>query len=245
MTEYVYGIHAADALLKHQPEMVKIVYFNNKATSKRIAGLIEAAQKLGMSVQAVSNERLESMTKSAVHQGIVLAVNPFVLKTEGDLKVALQSRVDAAFYLILDSIQDPHNLGACIRTAEALGVHGIIFPQSKSATVTASVRKVACGAEMGVPIYQVSNLARCIDLLKEAGIWVLGTDLEAKMSLSQFDMKQNVAIVMGNEQNGLRALTKKQCDALVSIPLVGMTQSLNVSVATGICLFEIVRQRLA
>ncbi|MCS5707560.1 23S rRNA (guanosine(2251)-2'-O)-methyltransferase RlmB [Candidatus Berkiella cookevillensis] len=243
MTDYIYGIHAAKALIEHQPQNIKTIYFS-KTSSQRISELVALAQTMGIAAQIVNPPKLESLAQAREHQGIVLAVKPFALRTEQDLKLDLAKQSEKAFFLILDAIQDPHNLGACIRTAEALGVHGLIFPQAKSASITASVRKVACGAEMGLPLYQVTNLARCIELLKSEGIWVLGAVVDASQTLYTCDLKRSIAIVMGNEQNGIRPLTQKSCDEAFSIPLSGMTQSLNVSVATGICLSEVVRQRL-
>lgn len=243
-SEYVYGIHAVEALLSSQPDAIKSAYAS-QAESKRMADVLEAVERAGVKIQYVNNARLEALAQVKNHQGIVLQVKAFVAKTDADLKTALQTLSQKAFFLVLDTIQDPHNLGACIRTAEALGLTGIIIPKDKSATITPTVRKVACGAEMGIAIYQVTNLARALDQLKSAGVWVYGTVMDADTTIDKADLNRPIAIVMGNEQKGIRELTRKQCDGFLRIPLSGITQSLNVSVATGIFLFEGMRQRLA
>lgn len=243
MSEYIYGRHAAKALISHQPESIQAIYLS-KSDSKRLADIKQLAMKRGLTTETVHANKLDELAGSNNHQGIVLQVEPFNLRSEHDLAKALENLPEQAAFLLLDTIQDPHNVGACIRTAEAFGLEGVIFSSAKSAKITASVRKVACGAEMAIPIYQVANLSRSIELLKQAGVWVYGTTLDTDISLDKAKLKGKVAIVMGNEESGLRELTQKKCDGLISIPLSGMTESLNVSVATGICLYELSRQRL-
>ena len=164
--------------------------------------------------------------------------------TENDLE-ALLDKTDTPFLLILDGVTDPHNLGACLRNADAAGVHGVIVPKDNSAGLTASVSKVACGAAETVPLFQVTNLARTMKQLQERGVWIVGTAGEADGTLYQANLCGPLAIAMGAEEKGLRRLSREGCDTLISIPMAGSVSSLNVSVATGICLFEAVRQRQA
>ncbi len=162
---------------------------------------------------------------------------------EDDLIILLESLKEPPFLLILDEINDPHNLGACLRSADAAGVHAVIVPKDRSVSLTETVRRVACGAAEKVPFVQATNLARVMDKLREAGIWIVGTADEARDSLYKTSLAGPLALVMGSEGKGLRRLTREKCDFLVKIPMFGSVESLNVSVAAGICLFEALRQR--
>jgi len=164
---------------------------------------------------------------------------------ESDLFAMLDKLSEPAFLLILDGVQDPHNLGACLRTAEAAGVHVVLAPKDRSVAVTETVRKVACGGAERVPFVQITNLARVMDQLKEAGLWLVGTSDRAERTVYDLDLSGPLAIVMGSEGKGLRRLTAEKCDFLAQIPMSGSVESLNVSVATGVCLYEAVRQRRA
>lgn len=243
MSDILFGIHTVSTLIMHQPNQVRMLYLA-RGENKRLAQLAKQAEESNIRQRKVSGHQLDELCGGQNHQGVVVEVSPFQVKGEKELLAWSEKMPPQACMLILDTVQDPHNLGACIRSAEALGIHGIIIPQAKSAQVTPVVRKVACGAELGIDIYQVANLARSLDHLKAAGMWLYGTAIEAQQRLDQLDLRGPIGIVMGNEKSGIRPLTQKKCDVLVSIPLRGMTQSLNVSVATGICLYEVCKQRL-
>lgn len=189
-----------------------------------------------------SRKVLDEKAESTQHQGIVARVKAAKILAEHDLDELL-AKTDLPFLLILDGVTDPHNLGACLRNADAAGVQGIIVPKDNSVGLTAVVSKVACGAAETVPLFQVTNLARTMRHLQEKGVWIVGTAGEADCELYQADLKGPLAIAMGAEGKGLRRLSRECCDTLVSIPMSGSVSSLNVSVATGICLFEAVRQR--
>jgi len=177
------------------------------------------------------------------HQGVAARAKPVQAKGENELLSQLDALDGAPLLLVLDTITDPHNLGACLRTADAAGVHAVIAPKDKAVGITATVSKVACGAAESVPFYQVTNLARTLKELQDRGIWLFGTAGEASESVYKTDLKGPIAIVMGAEGKGLRRLTREACDHLIHIPMAGDVSSLNVSVATGVCLFEAVRQR--
>ncbi len=250
MTDIVFGVHACASMMTHAPENVLQIWVQ-QAPSSRLNEIIQEAKNLGISTQIVSKKSLDKKSDEQSHQGIILEIKSVPIKTETHLKQDLAQISDAsdkdnkpAFYLILDGIQDPHNLGAIIRTAEAFGVQGIILPKSNSVGVTPTVRKVACGAELGLVIYQVANLVRSLEILKSNGVWVIGTTMDAPQTLYQCDLSRPIALIMGNEQKGLKSLTQKNCDELITIPLSGHTASLNVSVATGVCISEVAHQRI-
>lgn len=196
-----------------------------------------------MHVQSASTEALAKLVGEVAHQGAVAAVRPLKGWDEHDLIAALSQIAGDPLLLVLDGVTDPHNLGACLRTAEGAGAHAVLIPKDRAATVDAVVRKVAAGAAEFVPVASVTNLARSLDMLKERGIWVVGTDGEAPQTLYAADLKRPLALVLGAEGVGLRRLTRERCDFLVRIPMAGQVESLNVSVAAGIALFEACRQR--
>jgi 23S rRNA (guanosine2251-2'-O)-methyltransferase len=204
--------------------------------------LIQQARKLGISVQFCQRKTLDEKVEGAQHQGVVAKARLSDAGDEHDLKRILDTQTQP-FLLILDGITDPHNLGAILRSADAAGVHAVIAPKDRAAKLTAVVRKVACGAAEAVPFIAVTNLARTIRELKDAGVWVLGAAGETETTIYQASLKGPLALAMGAEGDGLRRLTKELCDGLVKIPMFGAVSSLNVSVATGICLYEAVRQR--
>lgn len=242
MTELIYGIHAVQSLLDHAPERFIEVLALKGRDDQRLNALINEIQRLGISVQYANRQTLDKKSNGEVHQGIVARVQPQKELNENDLDKILQKQT-APFLLVLDGVTDPHNLGACLRTADAAGVHAVIVPRDKSAQLTPIARKVACGAAETVPLIRVTNLARTLrDLQQQHNIWVVGTAGEATETLYQSKLKGALALVMGAEGEGMRRLTRECCDQLVSIPMAGSVSSLNVSVATGICLFEIVRQ---
>jgi 23S rRNA (guanosine2251-2'-O)-methyltransferase len=238
----VFGLHAVTALLDKQPERVVHLYFQKERHDQKIQQLLELAQEAGLITELVSRQELDKLTGNAVHQGVAALCNKAKTYSEADLAVLLETH-PKPFLLILDGVQDPHNLGACLRSADAAGVHAVIVPKDKSASLTPTVSKVACGAAETIPFIQVTNLARTMRYLKEQGVWLYGAAGEAKQSLYQTDLAGGLAMVLGAEGEGLRRLTREHCDILLNIPMQGTVSSLNVSVATGIFLFEAVRQR--
>ena len=240
--EIVFGIHAANNVLKRSSERVREMYVQQGRDDERLQELYSLAKQNGISVQVVKKAFLDEKAEGN-HQGIALRVKPAQVKGDNELLRQLDALDEAPFLLILDSITDPHNLGACLRTADAAGVHAVIAPKDKAVGLTSTVSKVACGAAETIPFYQVTNLARCLKELQDRGIWLYGTAGEASESVYKTDLTGPVAIVMGAEGKGLRRLTREACDHLIHIPMKGDVSSLNVSVATGVCLFEALRQR--
>jgi 23S rRNA (guanosine2251-2'-O)-methyltransferase len=240
---FVYGLHAINAVLDRAPERVLELWMAQPRDDARSRELRERAQTAGVQVQSVAGEALAKLVGDVAHQGAVAAVRPLKAWDERDLLESLNQTAADPFLLILDGVTDPHNLGACLRTADAAGVHAVVIPKDRSASVDAVVRKVAAGAAEFVPVASVTNLARTIDLLKERGIWVVGTDGEAPQTLYAADLKRPLALVLGAEGAGMRRLTRERCDFLVRIPMAGQIESLNVSVAAGVALFEARRQR--
>ncbi|GAA0496212.1 MULTISPECIES: 23S rRNA (guanosine(2251)-2'-O)-methyltransferase RlmB [Tatumella] len=242
MSEIIFGIHAVEALLERDPQRFQEVYILKGRDDRRLQPLVSALETQGVAVQVTTRQWLDSKAEGAVHQGIVALVKPGRQYQEGDLPDLLE-KTEQPFLLILDGVTDPHNLGACLRSADAAGVHAVIVPKDRSASLNATAKKVACGAAETVPLIRVTNLARTMRLLQEYHIWIVGTAGEADHTLYQSKMTGPMALVMGAEGEGMRRLTREHCDELISIPMAGSVSSLNVSVATGICLFEAVRQR--
>lgn len=240
--ELIFGFHALDALLDVHPETILEVWMLKGRDDERLNTLQARLLEVGVKTQLANRAALDNKAKGGQHQGIVAKVQAAPTLNETDLEQLLASQ-DTPFLLVLDGVTDPHNLGACLRTADAAGVHGVIVPKDNSASLTPVVRRVACGAAEVVPLFQVTNLARTLRLLQEKGIWVVGTAGEADHSVYQSTFNGALALVMGAEEKGMRRLTREHCDELVSIPMAGSVSSLNVSVATGVCLFEMVRQR--
>ncbi|KAA1173309.1 23S rRNA (guanosine(2251)-2'-O)-methyltransferase RlmB [Marinobacter salinexigens] len=241
--EFVFGWHAVEAVLKREPERLQQVWIQTGRQDKRVNRFTEALDELGVRWKVVHRRELDERV-SGVHQGIVAAVSESREWTEGDLLSQLAASDKPPFLLVLDGVTDPHNLGACMRTADAVGVQAVIVPKDKSASLTPVARKVACGAAETVPFVRVTNLARFLRTLKDEGVWLIGTAGEADGTLYQADFKGPVALVMGAEGKGMRRLTREHCDQLINIPMLGHVDSLNVSVATGVCLYEALRQRL-
>lgn len=244
MTDQLYGIHAVKSLLDNAPERLIEVFVLKGREDKRLLPLLNELQCLGVAIQQVNRQTLDNKAQGEVHQGIIARVTAARELNESDLDIILDQK-SQPFLLILDGVTDPHNLGACLRTADAAGVDAVIVPKDKSAQLTSTARKVACGAAETVPLIRVTNLARTMRELQERNIWIVGTAGEATSELYQADLKGAIALVMGAEGDGMRRLTREHCDQLVSIPMAGSVSSLNVSVATGVCLFEIVRQKQA
>jgi 23S rRNA (guanosine2251-2'-O)-methyltransferase len=240
-----YGIHAVRVLLARNPERVRRVLVTSGRDAGRLAELKSLAQRAGVPVGAIDDASLDKLADGGRHQGVVAEIVPRTGDPETLLEEALEAVQGAPLLLVLDGVQDPHNLGACLRSADAAGVTAVIAPRDRAAGLTSVVRKVAAGAAETVPFIPVVNLARVLRDLKERGVWLVGTDDAADKTLFDADLTGPVALVMGSEGEGLRRLTRECCDQLVSIPMAGAVESLNVSVATGIVLFEAVRQRTA
>ena len=242
--ELIFGLHSVDALLRHQPGQVRCLWVQAGRRDKRMAALRDLAGNQGITVRELARTALDEKVTGR-HQGVIAEVLAGTRQhNEAGLQALLDGLQQPPLLLVLDRITDPHNLGACLRSADAAGVDAVIIPKDKSADLTPTVRKVACGAAEVVPVLRVANLARTLDVLKAAGIWLCGATAEAEKTLYQHDLKGPLALVTGGEADGLRRLTREACDVLVKLPMAGSVSSLNVSVATGVCLFEIVRQRL-
>jgi len=240
----VYGFHAIEAILRHEPERILNVWLLSGREDKRLETMSDTLSRQGIKFQKTNREKLDELADSSRHQGVVANCRMAPTRNENFLNQLLDGLDEPVFLLILDGVTDPHNLGACLRTADAAGVHAVIAPKDNAATLNATVRKVASGAAETTPFIAVTNLARCLRSLKERGIWLVGAAGEVETSVYQQDLKGQLGIVMGAEGKGLRRLTRETCDHLITIPMPGNVESLNVSVATGVCLFEAVRQRL-
>ena len=247
MSDTAYGYHAVESLIRKEPRRVAALHVQADRQDKRMQALCELSRNQGVSVLSCSKSELDALVNGR-HQGVVAVLDQATgaeagrLMSEADLSQHL-SRVATPLILILDGVTDPHNLGACLRSADAAGVTAVIFPKDKSADVNDVVRKVASGAAETVPWLRVTNLARTIESLKQAGVWVIGTDGDAEVTLYEQDLSGPCAMVLGSEGAGMRRLTRDLCDFIVKLPMAGAVSSLNVSVAAGVCLFEAVRQR--
>lgn len=239
----VYGLHAVAAVVARAPERVLELWLAEAREDQRMRRLDAAARAVGVRVQAAAPAALAKLVGEVAHQGAVAAVRPLPLWSDEELLAGVERWPEPALLLVLDGVTDPHNLGACLRTADAAGVHAVVIPRDRSATVDGVVRKVAAGAAESVPVASVTNLARTLDSLKERGIWVVGTDGAAEQTLFSADLNRALALVLGAEGDGMRRLTRERCDFLVRIPMAGQVESLNVSVAAGVALFEARRQR--
>jgi 23S rRNA (guanosine2251-2'-O)-methyltransferase len=238
-----YGIHAVRVLLSRQPGRVRRVLLAGGRDAGRLAEVRALAQQAGVQVASVEPAQLDKLAEGERHQGVVAEIVPRAGDPETQLEEALEAAGPVPLLLVLDGVQDPHNLGACLRSADAAGVAAVIVPRDRAAGLTPVVRKVAAGAAESVPLVAVVNLARTLRELKERGLWLVGTDDAADKTLYEADLKGPLGLVMGSEGEGMRRLTRECCDQLVSIPMAGAVESLNVSVATGVALFEAVRQR--
>jgi len=244
MTEnYIFGWHAVVAALKSNPQNIKCLYAQEGRKDKRLQEVLALQQRLGVKIQILSRVQLDELVAQANHQGIVVEVkNPPV--SRNDLTSIITNARGPLLFLVLDGVQDPHNLGACLRTANAVKTDAVIVPKDHAVGLTPAVYKVASGAAETTNFIQVTNLVRTLEFLKERHIWIYGATEEATQDLYEMDFKDSCAIVLGAEGSGLRRLTKESCDALFKIPMRGEVPSLNVSVACGVCLFEALRQRV-
>lgn len=237
------GIHAVESALRHFPERILAAWVDSKRSDARAEEVAAKLRFLGVPIHSIDRARLEEIAEGVVHQGVMIDVLPAPELGDQDLQSALDQDRPRPFFLVLDHVQDPHNLGACLRSADAAGVHGVIVTKDQSVGLTPVVTKVACGAAETVPLYRVTNLVRALSWLKKAGVWVVGAAGEADQLVYEADLNMPLALVMGAEGKGLRRLTRENCDFLVRIPMLGSVGSLNVSVAAGVLLFEALRQR--
>ncbi len=247
MTNTLFGIHAVTAALEANPDKVTELFVQSGRADKRLLAIIALANKHNLPVHHVGKDVLETKSEYGKHQGVVAlcqqtARTTTTLANENDLMAMVEDAPSNLKLLILDGVQDPHNLGACLRTCDAVGVDAVIIPSDKAVSVNATVSKVACGAAETVPVVTVTNLVRTMQSLQELGVWIYGLAGEAEHSLYDNKLTGRLAIVMGAEGKGLRRLVRETCDHLIKIPMVGTVESLNVSVATAVCLYEVLRQ---
>lgn len=242
-TRFIHGFHAVAAKLRHDPEAILELHVAVQRSDARARDLLARAEAAGVRIIPTDSARLDGMTGTRRHQGVVAHIDPRHKVLH--LADILEDLPEKALILVLDGIQDPHNLGACLRVADAAGAHAVIAPKDRAVGLNATAIKVASGAADTVPYIVVTNLARTLRELKDAGVWCIGAAGEAEKSLYEIEQTGPVAWVLGAEGDGLRRLTRETCDELAKIPMFGTVESLNVSVATGICLFEARRQRVA
>lgn len=244
MSEHeIYGIHAVEAALHNPHRTIKKLFINEERRDSRLQSLLDLAEQRRIPVEKLSLQALNKRFPDVNHQGIAARSGALPEFGESDIATLLTACKSVPLILILDGVTDPHNLGACLRTADAAGVDFVMIPKDKSASITPVVSKVACGAAESMPVVRVTNLVRAMTILKEHGVWVYGAAGEAESSLYQLDTKTAIALVMGAEGSGLRRLTREHCDGLFALPMQGSVSSLNVSVATGVSLYEVMRQR--
>ncbi len=239
--QYLYGLHAVRAVLERRPQTVLAAKVLRDASGK-LAELARALGGRGIALERVARQELDRLSDGGVHQGIVVEVTPAPEFSIGDFETLVVEQGRALRLLVLDGVEDPRNLGACLRTADAAGIDAVVVPRDHSAKLTATAVKTSTGAAETIPVFRAPNLARALAWLKEAGVWVVGADAGAPKSLYQTKLAPPVALVLGGEGRGVRRLTRDLCDELVYIPMAGSVESLNVSVATGIVLFELLRQ---
>lgn len=239
----IFGLHAARIALEQAPERVAAAWLDGQRHDVKLDELRRQLNVLGVKLRSTNRTQLDSLAENQNHQGIVLEVNLPGELGEDDLWSSLETLTESPFYLVLDHIQDPHNFGACLRAADGAGVHGVVVTKDQSVGVTPTVAKVASGAAETVPIYRVTNLVRVLEGFKERTVWVVGAAGEADRTVYETDLDLPLALVVGGEGKGLRRLTRETCDFLVKLPMKGRVESLNVSVATGILLYEALRQR--
>ncbi|HEY5138011.1 MAG TPA: 23S rRNA (guanosine(2251)-2'-O)-methyltransferase RlmB [Methylococcales bacterium] len=240
----LFGLHSVQAALDYSPKKIHKAWVDNGRQDKRLGLAVDDLLALGIEPEKVDRKRLDRLADGSNHQGIVIEVEMPGELSESELKTAVENLSETALFLVLDNVQDPHNLGACLRTADATGVQGVIITKDNATGITPTVCKVASGAAETVPVYQVTNLSRTLRWLKGEGLWIMGAAGETAQTVYKTDFTVPMALVVGAEGKGLRRLTKEQCDVMVSVPMLGQVDSLNLSVATGVLLYEAVRQRI-
>ncbi|HEV7715423.1 MAG TPA: 23S rRNA (guanosine(2251)-2'-O)-methyltransferase RlmB [Steroidobacteraceae bacterium] len=240
--ETIYGLHAVRSMLMRHPQRVIAVRLMESRDDPRAREIEELARKNGRTIQRIDPRALKQALGDVTHQGVVADIESLPPWTEDDLVTALENARDPLI-LVLDGVQDPHNLGACLRTADACGALAVVVPKDRAAQLNATVRKVATGAAETTPVVAVTNLARALKMMKEAGLWVVGADADGPKLAHEADLRGGTVLVLGAEGSGLRQLTRQNCDFIVRLPSLGAVESLNVSVAAGMLLYEAVRQR--
>jgi 23S rRNA (guanosine2251-2'-O)-methyltransferase len=240
--DWIFGIHAVQSVLKTSPQRVQELRMTRARQDARLQKLVNLAEQHGITVQWSSAQQLEDLVEGR-HQGVVALCKQGQTYDEAYLDKLVEEQGQSVFFLMLDGVTDPHNLGACLRSAEGAGVQAVIVPKDNSVGITPVVSKVASGAAETIPLIVVTNLSRTLKNLQQRGVWSVGTTGDAQQAIYQVDLKGPLVMVMGSEGAGMRQLVRKQCDFLAKLPMAGEVSSLNVSVATGICLFEAVRQR--
>ena len=243
--QFVYGIHAVAAVLSNRHRVTKALYLTQDRVDKRVQDIVTLAEQAQIPVERLPAKKMDLRFPNCIHQGVVAVATSLPDYNEHDLSQLLETSKQPCLILILDGVTDPHNLGACLRSADGAGVDLVIIPKDKNASMTPVVSKVACGAAESIPLVRVTNLARAMDIIKQKGVWIYGAAGEASDSVYNLDCKSSIALVLGAEDTGMRRLTRDECDGLFSLPMLGSVTSLNVSVATGICLYEAVRQRMS
>ncbi|MCI0400431.1 MAG: 23S rRNA (guanosine(2251)-2'-O)-methyltransferase RlmB [Gammaproteobacteria bacterium] len=243
--ETIYGVHAVRHALKGSLEWALELWVQQGERVSGVMELVHLAEANGLPVHRVPRKTLDRLTDHGRHQGVVLRRKRARVRGDADLMRLLDNLSQRPLLLVLDGVLDPHNLGACLRTADAAGVDGVVIPRDRASGLTAAVHKVASGAADSVALVQVSNLARALRRLQEAGLWLVGATVDAAENLYDADLTLPLALVLGAEGRGLRRLTREHCDLLVHLPMHGTVESLNVAVASGVCLFEALRQRRA
>ncbi len=242
-SQIIFGFHPIISQLRQSSRSIQEIYLDNERNDPRTKEILELAKENNIRVLMIDRTRLDGIAPQSKHQGVVAKIIPLVIPYKTVEDILESNLTEPAFFLILDGVEDPHNLGACLRVADGMGVHAVIAPKDRAVGLNATVRKVASGAAESVPFIVVTNLARTIRELKNRGVLVIGTAEDGTESIYETSFKGPIAVVLGSEGNGLRRLTKEVCDFLIKIPMLGAIESLNVSVASGIVLSEIRRQR--
>ncbi len=249
-TEWLFGFHVIEALLKNKPDLIIEIFALNTREDARMQALQDQALARRLPFKRLSRAELSALCPASGHasnqaakSGLIARCYAYQGLDESVLRDLVQDLPSPKLLLVLDGVQDPHNLGACLRSANGLGVQAVITTKDRACGLTPVVRKVASGAAEATPFFQVTNLSRCLDWLKEQGVWLVGLEGETDSAINSLDLRLDIALVVGNEGKGLRQLTRKQCDFLAKIPMHGSVESFNVSVATALGLYEITRQR--
>lgn len=243
--EILCGLNTVLTALQQRPDQIDAVWLSAKRGDRRSALLVEAARQAHVRLRRVPRAKLEQLVGGSHHQGVAARLMGAATRDEADIEPFLGGLASVPLLLVLDGVQDPRNLGACLRSADGGGAQAVIIPRDRSVSMTATVRQVASGAAEAIAIFQVGNLARALERLREAGIWLIGATHDAPQSLFDADLCGPTALIIGGEEKGLRRLTRERCDQLVHIPMLGAVPSLNVAVAAAVCLYEGVRQRRA
>jgi len=244
MTQIIHGVHPIHQALKAHRSQIKRIIISRQKNRRALMEILRLAEERGISIHWVERDNLTRVAKTTSHQGILAYMDEFTYVEPSDIVQRWRETGQKAFILIVDGVEDPQNLGGLIRTANAFGVHGVVIPKDRATAITPVVIKASVGAVFHTPIARVTNIASCIEFLKKKGVWILGTEAESQDPIYRYDLNRDLAIIIGSEGRGIRALVKKRCDFLASIPLSGEITSLNASVAGALAMYEVSRQRL-